>query len=77
MLFSTCWQELNLELSFETQSSLHFFKVLYLVFACICNEKDFKVIKFWNTSDTSVVYSIKSTRCGSMICIHACSLFPF
>ena len=72
----TWWQELNLELDFETQSSLSFFEVLYLVFACICNGKDFKVIKLWNTCDTSVLYSIKSTRCGGMIYIHPCSLFP-
>ena len=54
-----------------------FLEVLYLVFACICNEKDFKIIKFWNTFDTSVLYSIKSTRCGGMIYILPCRLFPF
>ena len=73
----TWWQELNLELTFETKSSLQFLEVLYLVFACICNEKDFKVIKFWNTFDTSVLYSIKSTRFGGMIYIYPCRFFPF
>ena len=49
-----------------------FFEVLDLVFACICNEK---VMKFWNTSVTSVLYSVKSTRCGtSMIYFHTYSL---
>ena len=51
-----------------------FSEVLNLVFACICNEKDQKVIKVWNNSDTSVLYSIKGSRCGSMIYFHACSL---
>ena len=57
----------------------HLFKLyetLSLVFACICNEKVFKVIKFWNTSDTYVPYSIKSTRRGSMIYFHSRSLPP-
>ena len=43
------------------------FEVLNLVFACICNEKGFKVIKLWNTSDTSVLYSVKSTRLQSRL----------
>ena len=70
----TWWLELNLELSFDF---FNIFEVLNLVFACTCNEKDFKLIKFWNASDNSVLYSIKSTRCGSMIYIHACSFLPF
>ena len=49
-----------------------FFEVLNLVFAGICNKKDKKIF-FWNTSDTSVLYSFKSTRCGSMIYFHAFS----
>ena len=57
---------------------VNFFEVLYLVFACTCNEKDFKVIKFWTTFNTSVLYSIKSTRCGSMIYISMLAVFfPF
>ena len=66
----------SLELSFEAQSSLQIFEVLSLVFLCNCNGKDYKVIKFWNTSDTSVIYSIKSTRCGSMMYFYTCSLSP-
>ena len=31
------------------------------------NEKGFKVIKLWNTSDTSVLYSVKSTRLQSRL----------
>ena len=48
-----------------------FFEVLVLVFACICNEND-----TWNTSDTSVLYSSKSTRCDRMIYFHTCSVLP-
>ena len=72
----TWWQEFSLELSFEAQSSLQIFEVLNLVFACICNENDQKVIKSWNNSDTSVLYSSKSTRCDKMIYFHACSVPP-
>ena len=45
---------MNFEFSFETQLSVEsFLEALYLVFACICNKKGFKVIKFWNIYDTS------------------------
>ena len=71
------WQQrINPELSYRFQSSLQiFFKALNLVFVCISSEKRFKVMKFWNIYDRSVLHSNKSTRCCSKINFHACSLF--
>lgn len=71
----TWWQELNLKLSFKISHLFNFFEGFNIVFACICNEKGFKVMKFWNICDRSVLHSNKSTRCCSKINFHACSLF--
>ena len=46
---------------FQTQSSHEIFlEALYLVFACICNRKGFKVIKFCNIYDISCYIQVKA-----------------
>ena len=72
---------MNSEFSFETQLSLEtFLEALYLVFACICNKKGFKVIKFWNIYYTSyciqvitqdmVVWNIFTLAIFFLKCMH-------
>ena len=62
-------------MSFASQLSLQIFQALNLAFVYIHNEKDIKVMKLWNIYDTSVLYSSKIARCGSMIYFHTCFLF--
>lgn len=74
----TCtWQQtLSQALSFKTKSSIEFFfDAQNLVFVCICNGRNFRVMNFWNIYGTYALYLSKCTRCGSMIYFYACSLF--